>query len=212
MRRDVTLIAMAPRTLYKILEETTELHENAPAMYQPEGGKSAGNRYRMYTWNQYREGVQQFACGLRSLGIRKGDIVALHAEPSASFYIADLGIISNGSIAAALYTSLPPADHARTLAISDPKALIVEDVKTMRALSAAGVQVPHWILLNGEAEGALTFEQVRERGRETIAANSKAFADIQAETSPDDYAVLYMTSGATGEPENGHRFALGRRR
>ena len=72
---------------------------------------------------EYREGVQQVACGLRALGIRKGDIVALHAEPSANFYIADLGIISNGSIAAALYTSLPPGDHARTLAVSEPKAL-----------------------------------------------------------------------------------------
>ena len=132
------------------------------------GGKSASNRYRMYTWHQYREGVQQFACGLRALGIRKGDIVALHAEPSANFYIADLGIISNGSIAAALYTSLPPPDHARTLAISGPQSLDCRGLKTMRALSGAGVQVPHWILLEGEVEGALTLDQVRERGHQTM--------------------------------------------
>ena len=54
----------------------------------------------------------------------------------------------------------------------------------MRALSGAGVQVPLWILLEGEAEGALTFEQVRERGRQAMAANPKAFADIQAEITP----------------------------
>ncbi len=203
MRRDVTLIAMAPRTLYKILEESTETHQNAPAMYQPTGGKSASNRYRMYTWHEYREGVQQVACGLRALGIKKGDIVALHAEPSANFYIADLGIISNGSIAAALYTSLPPGDHARTLAVSEPKALIVEDPRTMRALSGAGVQVPLWILLEGEVEGALTLDQVRERGRQAMAANPKTFVEIQAEITPDDHAILYMTSGATGEPKMG---------
>jgi long-chain acyl-CoA synthetase len=192
---------MAPRTLYKILDETTAQHGSAPAMYQPT--KSSGSRYRMYTWYEYREGVQQVACGLRALGISKGDIVALHAEPSANFYIADLGIISSGSIAAALYTSLPAADHARTLAISEPKALIAEDPKTMRALRAAGVEVPIWILLDGEAEGALTLEYVRECGRVAIASDPRLFAHMQAEITPDDCAILYMTSGATGEPKMG---------
>jgi long-chain acyl-CoA synthetase len=172
-------------------------------MYQPTGEKSASNRYRMYTWNEYREGVQQVACGLRALGIQKGGIVALHAEPSANFYIADLGIISNGSIAAALYTSLPPGDHARTLGISEPRALIVEDPKTMRALSGAGAQVPLWILLEGEAEGASTLEQVRDRGRQAMAANPNMFVELQADVTPNDYAILYMTSGATGEPKMG---------
>jgi long-chain acyl-CoA synthetase len=194
---------MAQRTLYKILEETNTRYGTAPAMYQPSSSKSGSSRYRMYTWHEYREGVQQVACGLRALGIRKGDIVALHAEPSANFYIADLGIISNGSVAAALYTSLPPADHARTLGVSEPKALIVEDPKTMRALSAAGIQVPLWILLEGEAEGALTLEQVREGGRAAIASDPGLFSRIEAEITPDDYAILYMTSGATGEPKMG---------
>jgi long-chain acyl-CoA synthetase len=194
---------MAPRTLYKVLEETTALHGAAPAMYQPSGGKSASNRYRMYSWLEYREGVQQVACGLRALGIRKGDIVAMHAEPSANFYIADLGIISNGSIAAALYTSLPPSDHVRTLAISEPKALMVENPKTMRALCTAGIQVPLWILLEGEAEGALTLAQVRERGRAAMASDPELFTRMQEEITPDDSAILYMTSGATGEPKMG---------
>jgi long-chain acyl-CoA synthetase len=194
---------MAPRTLYKVLEETAALHGTAPAMYQPAGSKQDTSRYRMYSWIEYREGVQQVACGLRALGIDKGDIVAMHAEPSASFYIADLGIISNGSIAAALYTSLPASDHVRTLAISEPKALLVEDAKTMRALCAAGIQVPLWILLNGEAEGALTLEQVRERGRAAIASDPELFARMQAGITADDPAILYMTSGATGEPKMG---------
>ena len=41
----------------------------------------------------------------------KGDIVALYAETRAEFYLADLGIMSNGSIAAALYTSYPLPDQ-----------------------------------------------------------------------------------------------------
>ena len=138
---------MARRTLYTVLEETTSRCGAGVAMYQPTGGKSGSGRFRTYSWLDYRQTVQEVACGLRALGVAKGDIVALHAEPSASFYMVDLGIISNGSISAALYTSLPPTDHIRTLAIVDPKALVVEDPKTLRALRNVGIQSPVWILL-----------------------------------------------------------------
>ena len=86
----------------------------------------------------------------------KGDIVALHSETRAEFYLADLGVIANGSIAAALYTSLPPADHAGTVATVQPKALVVEDPKSLRSLRDAGVPADdlRWILLTGQAEGA----------------------------------------------------------
>jgi long-chain acyl-CoA synthetase len=194
---------MARRTLYTVLEETTARYGAAVAMYQPAGGKSASARFKTYSWLDYLQTVQEVACGLRDFGIAKADIVALHAEPSAAFYMVDLGIISNGSISAALYTSLPPADHIRTLAVVEPKAVIVEDPKTFRALRTVGIQSPLWILLAGEAEGAVTFEQLCARGRAALAADPNLFQRINNEVKPDDYAILYMTSGATGEPKMG---------
>ena len=194
---------MARRTLYKVLEETTSRYGAGVAMYQPTGGKSGSGRFRTYSWLDYRQTVQEVACGLRALGVAKGDIVALHAEPSAPFYMVDLGIISNGSISAALYTSLPPIDHIRTLTIIEPKAFVVEDAKTFRALRNVGIQSPVWILLAGEAEGAMTFEQLCARGRSAMAADPALFSRIISEVTSDDYAILYMTSGATGEPKMG---------
>src|SRR4051812_29561163 len=108
---------MPSRTLFTVLEETAAQYGPLPALHQPEGGKRPAH-YRTYTWNEYRDAVRETACGLRALGIQKGDIVALHSETRAEFYLADLGIMSNGSIAAALYTSLPPGDHVRTIAVA----------------------------------------------------------------------------------------------
>ncbi|HYI92391.1 MAG TPA: long-chain fatty acid--CoA ligase [Bryobacteraceae bacterium] len=194
---------MAKRTLYTVLEETVARYGNATAMYQPTGQKSEAKRYQSFSWLEYRDAAQQIACGLRSLDIGKGDFVALHAEPSAWFYMADLGVMANGSIAAALYTSLPPSDHVRTLSAIAPKALFAEDAKTMRSLRSAGIDAPVWILLTGDADGAMTLEKLRERGRAAMAADPGGFQRIQSEISPDDYAILYMTSGATGEPKMG---------
>ena len=157
---------MAKRTLYTVLEETVARYGAAPAMYQPTGQKSEAKRYQSFSWLEYRDAAQQIACGLRSLGIGKGDFVALHAEPSAWFYMADLGVVANGSIAAALYTSLPPSDHVRTLAAIAPKALFAEDAKTMRSLRSAGIEAPLWILLDG-----------RSRWRDDV-SRSYASADV----------------------------------
>jgi long-chain acyl-CoA synthetase len=57
------------------------------------------------------------------------------------------------------------------------------------------------ILLTGEAEDVLTLEQLRERGRRALAADAEYVSRLKDEVSPSDYAILYLTSGATGEPK-----------
>ena len=98
---------------------------------------------------------------------------------------------------------LSPSDHVRPLALMQPEAIIVEDARSFRALRSAGVDAERWILLSGEAEGATTFDQMREVGRQAMAADPGLFARINAEVTPDTPAILYMTSGATGEPKMG---------
>ncbi|HUS08392.1 MAG TPA: long-chain fatty acid--CoA ligase [Bryobacteraceae bacterium] len=192
------------RTIYKVLDEAADKYGDMPAMYQPIAAKGVP-KYQMYTWTEYRRIAQEVACGLRSLGIGKGDIVALDSESRAEFYLADQGVIANGSIAAALYTSLPPAELVRNIFESDAKAVFVEDAATMQALREAGAPVDPllWILLTGEAEGALTLQQLREHGRRAMLTDPQLFTRIQAAVTPDDYAVLYLTSGTTGEPKMG---------
>jgi long-chain acyl-CoA synthetase len=58
-----------------------------------------------------------------------------------------------------------------------------------------------WILLTGAAEGAMTLDQLRERGRRTLAEDPDFMTRLKAEVRPSDYAILYLTSGATGEPK-----------
>src|ERR1700729_3041592 len=143
---------MAARTVYTVLEEAARAYGKAPALHQPTGK----GKYQTYSWLEYQRAAEEIACGLRRIGIRKGDTVALHSETRAEFYLADLGVLANGSIAAALYTSYPAADQVSNLRASNAKAVFVEDPKSMQALIAAGgssLAGMQWILLTGEAEG-----------------------------------------------------------
>ncbi len=190
---------MHPRTIYQVLEESAAEFGDAPALRQPTAGKDGQREYLTYSWKQYKAAAEEIAAGLRSIGIGKGDIVALDSETRLEFYLADLGILTAGSVAAALYPSYPPRDLVRTIQACGAKALFVEDPKTLEALCGAP-DMPR-ILLTGEAEGALTLGQLRERGRLALAEDPAYLSRLKAEVTPDDDAILYLTSGATGEPK-----------
>ena len=192
---------MTARTVYTVLDETATAYPENIALQQPLGG----GKYRSWTWREYRETVRQIAVGLRAIGVRKGDTVALQSETRAEFYLADLGVISAGAIAAAIYTSLPYADQVHTLQGSDASVVFVENPKALRALRGAGGNAlkVRWILLTGEADGLLTLEALRANGEQELARDPQAFQRIHEEVQPSDTAVLYMTSGATGEPKMG---------
>ena len=196
------MLEVTPRTIFQVLEESARAYGDAPALRQPEanalpGSDAAG--YLTYSWNQYKRAAEEIAAGLRTLGIAKGDVVALDSETRLEFYLADLGVMTNGSIAAAMYPSYPAPDLVRTMEAAGARAAFVEDPKTFETLR--GARVSHWILLTGRADGALTLEDLRAMGRDAMARNADLLPSILAQVQPADFAILYLTSGATGEPK-----------
>ncbi len=170
-------------------------------MHQPSGQ----GRYQTYSWVDYLQIAEEIAAGLRALGVAKGQTVGIASETRAELYLADVGIMVAGSVSAAVYTSLPPADQVRTLRACRLAAVFVEDPRTLQALDSgglAGLNIQR-ILLTGEAPGALTFDAVRALGQEAILADPTLLVRLEAEVSPSDHGILYLTSGATGEPKMG---------
>ena len=104
---------MAARTVYAVLEETARTCGKAPALHQPIG---KGALSRPTVGSNISAPPKKSRADSAGSGIRRGDTVALHSETRAEFYLADLGVLANGSIAAALYTSYPAADQAEQFA------------------------------------------------------------------------------------------------
>ena len=177
---------MPVQTIPELLRSAAEQYGPKLALRQPNG-----KEVLTWTWAQYCDAAEEIAAGLHALGLGKGDHVALCSETRAEFYLADQGILMNGSVAAALYPSYPPEELKRTLAMADAKALFVEDPKMFAKLKDA--PLAHFFLLTGEADGALSLEALRKLGREMSAPHATVL--------PEDNAILYLTSGATGEPK-----------
>ncbi|HLH03904.1 MAG TPA: long-chain fatty acid--CoA ligase [Bryobacteraceae bacterium] len=199
---------MPGRTIFTVLAETASKYGDALALHQPTGAKT-GAGYRTYSWNEWRRTSEEIALGLSSLGLARGEIVCILSETRAEFYLVDLGIMGAGGVAAALYTAYPMPDLAKNIHSAEPRFLFVENAKTHEALQAAvaasGARWPeHVIVMTGEAPaGAMTLETLEARGRELLARDAKAFERLTEDVSPEDPAILYLTSGATGEPKMG---------
>jgi long-chain acyl-CoA synthetase len=195
---------MGTRTVFAVLAETAARFGGNHALHQPiPGGKI--QKYRSWTWLEYKQTVIEIACGLRRFGINTGDVVALDSETRAEFYLADIGVMSCGAISAALYVSYPPADLVRNIQHCAAKAVFVEDPRTLETLREAARDSldVRWFLLTGSAPGATSLEDLCEAGRQAMRATPDLFERIQASYGPGDPAILYLTSGATGEPKMG---------
>ena len=195
------------RTVYSLLTEAVVSFGAAPALYEPisGAGRGAAKGWKPYSWIEYKQMVDEIAAGLHELGVKPGEIVALDSETRLEFYLADLGTMACGGVAAALYTSYPPVEHVKTLRELAAKVTFVENPKALAALQSAAEPLlnTQWILLTGEADGALALSELRQRGRAALAANPGLMTELHRRVQPTDPAMLYLTSGATGEPKMG---------
>ena len=196
---------MAGRNVFTVLQQSTQANGDAAALHQPVGGKGQ-SQYRSYSWKEWLETSSDIACGLNSLGFQKGEIAFVLSETRAEFYLVDLGIMGAGGVSAALYTAYPMADSAVSIRKSQPNFLFLEDEKTLQSLVAemAKIAAPiprHVILMTGSAPATLSLADLCRMGQQAAAAEPGLLDRLQSEVSPGDPAILYLTSGATGEPK-----------
>ena len=201
MARTAPTVPKEQRTVYRMLRAAAETWGSRPALFQPAGK----GEYRRWTWKEYLWTAERIAAGLYAAGVRKGDIVGLASETRAEFYLADLGVMTAGAVAAAVYTSLPPAEQVKTLLACQPRAVFVESPRTLRSLDQAGLadlQIPRF-LLSGQDPAAVSLDDLADSGARVMAADPAFIERLQNGISPQDPAILYLTSGATGEPKMG---------
>jgi len=192
---------MSPRTVYGALAQAAVKYGHLPALHQPVTVNGV-RKCHTYSWAEYRAAVEEIAAGLRQLGLRKGDIIALNSETRAEFYLADLGVMAAGCISAALYPTYPLPELIQRIRACDAKAVFLCDANTLAEFRAAP-DSPRvmWFLLTGEADGAVSLGQLRELGRQALRHDKDLRRRMGDEVTGEDYAILYLTSGATGDPK-----------
>ena len=97
--------------------------------------------YRPVSWVEAARDVRHVALALRSLGIGRGERVALVSENRPEWIIADLAIMSAGAITVPAYVTNTIEDHRHILANSGASAAIVSKTTLSARVLAAANQV-----------------------------------------------------------------------
>src|SRR5438105_4094943 len=149
--------------------------------------------------------ARNIAAGLRSLGVRKGDRVAILSESCLEWVLSDQGCILSGAVAVPIYPTLTPAQvsyilndcGARAVFISTSEKLKQVEPEIKRCLTIEQVVLFDSNDLN--AASALSLRALEEKGR--ALHSPQLISDLAAGAEPEDLATIIYTSGTTGEPK-----------
>ena len=178
-----------------ILAETIRNNWDQPALtdfYLTEDGSAQDtSRGNHYTYGEMYEELCRVAELLTSLGLQKGDHIAICGANSAHWVIAYLAIAKMQGVSVTVMHTLMPDEIARLITFSDAKALftdedIWEELRSQSIPQAESViGLENWQVLRGEKNTNYKLQ---------ITNGEIGFSPVE----PDSLAMICFTSGSTG--------------
>ncbi len=156
---------------------------------------------RTITYAELGEHSRELALGLAALGIERGEVVSILCATSAQWTLCELGAVCAGAVVAPIYSTNSPEECRHVLADSEAKLVFCEDAAQVAKIARVRADLPkleHVVVIEGEAEGALTLAELRSRAAEV----EPQLVDERVQAvAPRDLATLVYTSGTTGPPK-----------
>ena len=182
-----------------ILAETIRNNWDQPALtdfYLTEDGTAQDtSRGNHYTYGEMYMEICRVAELLTSLGLKKGDHIAICGANSSHWVIAYLAIAKMQGVSVTVMHSIQPDQIAQMLNFSDAKALFVNNElwAELEGQSLPQVQrviaLDDWQILRGE-------KQIINHKSKII--NGECGFDF---VEPDSLAMICFTSGSSGKPK-----------
>jgi long-chain acyl-CoA synthetase len=153
------------------------------------------------TYSQTYQYILQFATALQSLGLQSGDRVALFADNSPRWLIADQGIIFAGGVGAVRSSQAETEELLYILTNSGSTILIIEDLKSWQKLRHRLTDLPmkSVILISDEDPGQDQPLPIRNFSSAIALGTPAAFKPVPQ--NRQTLATLLYTSGTTGQPK-----------
>jgi long-chain acyl-CoA synthetase len=164
-----------------------------------------GNNGGQFTWNEMQQRVEDIACGLLSLGLEKGERVAIMAPNSPYWTHSDIAVINCGAVLVTIYPTLSLNEVSYIVNDSECRYLIVgnEDILN-RVLPGREVMptLEKIIILDLQYKtddpGIMNLTQLMELGRQNRASKYPLYQERWQNISLDDWAtILYTWSTST---------------
>ena len=166
--------------------------------------------WRDITWGEYLANVRRACLGLVSLGLEKGDKVAVIGENRAEWLYSDIAAMSAGAVTVGIYTTSSAQQCEYVTVHSEAKFFIAEDEEQMdkalffrdRAPSLKKIIVMDTKGLTRFSDPMVcSFDELLEIGADLDKKDPELFDRLVGQVQPEDMALIIYTSGTTGPPK-----------
>jgi len=166
-----------------------------------------GDTWHEITYAEFGDNVRLVAQGLASLGISKGDKVALLSENRPEWGMSDFGIQSTGALVVPIYPTLISKQIEYMLQNSGAKLVIAsnsEQADKVIPLAENLTDLTMVVVMDDNKssnEKVITFDELLEKGKIYGASNENWYHESIDNIDIMDIMTIIYTSGTTGEPK-----------
>ena len=192
-------------TFPRLLFHHARVRPNAPAMREKYLGI-----WQTWTWSDVAERVRALACGLASLGFKRGDNLAIVGDNRPHLYMMMSAAQCLGGVPVPLYQDAVAAEMLFVLQDAGVRFAIVEDQEQVDKLLEIKDQLPSLEhIIYDDPRGMRHYNQpflhdvheLMEMGRIHDRNHSDFLNDEVEKGHFDDVSVMLYTSGTTGKPK-----------
>jgi long-chain acyl-CoA synthetase len=167
--------------------------------------------WQTYSWQDYFQYMKQVGAGLIALGLKRGETVGIIVNNSPEWLFTELGAQSAGGISLNLFTSSVPEELCLALNRIQAAFVVVQDQEQVDKLLDSRHKLPHvrrvvyldptCMRTYGSNPWLLGFQELIRIGADLDREQPDRFPAELQRGSPDDCALMILTSGTTGLPK-----------
>jgi long-chain acyl-CoA synthetase len=160
----------------------------------------AGEEWKDVSYSELGTTVREVARGLIALGVEPGDRVAILSDTKADWTVADFGALCAAAVVVPVYHTASSEEAQHVLSDSGAKLVFCDNPDRLATVQEVweDTELEHAVLFEGEAERAITLDELRKKGEDVDEDEVKRRLD---DVSGDDLFTIIYTSGTTGAPK-----------
>ena len=186
------------RTLINLFEESVKRFPDHNYLMD-----KYGDAYEGFTFTQVRDKIYHFAAGLMSLGIQKGDRLALLCEGRHEWVVCEMGILYAGAVNVPLSVKLTPDEILFRIRHAECKIFITSS-QQVKKMDGMKLEIEHAIIVGDKPSNPLfdlTYADILRKGEQYLSAHRDEFEKRCRNISENDLANICYTSGTTADPK-----------
>ncbi len=168
----------------------------------------SGEQWKSISYEQAYKETEFFSLGLASLGVKRGDKVAIISENRPEWVYSDIGILSLGAIDVPLYPISTADSIEFILNNSESVGIVVSNKFHLNKVLKVRDNCRHLkfiVVMNDDEKGTeknvYGFKEIQSRGSEFKTDRQNYFDDNANLCRENDLCTIIYTSGTTGEPK-----------